>query len=122
MVTWVDVVGTVVLPGAALLFAVVGVWTAWSSFKQRKEADARGHWWHRARWATERAQDPRGSVALLGVNILRELQTSELAGDEEGRLAGVLWGAITGFPAEPSGLPSTTLAYDIFEAGGDRDE
>lgn len=60
------------LVGAAAFIGVV------ASLNQRTEADRRAEWWRRATWAVDHTLSENLDAQLVGFDVLRKLQESNL--------------------------------------------
>ncbi|UNX55401.1 hypothetical protein MF406_03790 [Georgenia sp. TF02-10] len=115
-VQWVAALAPVGTLTIAALAAAVG----WRTLRQRREADARTHWWDRTRWAIEQVEAGGLTSSTVGVRVLRVQADSALAGAEENKVIEAVWEPIVG--PDELGIPDdaeAALRYLVEDESGE---
>ncbi|UNX53749.1 hypothetical protein MF406_12230 [Georgenia sp. TF02-10] len=78
-------------PGVTAVIAGVAVLVAWWTLAQRRQADARAHWWDRTQWAIDQALDPREEVYRVGLAVMEVRARRRLMRAEEYQAVAAVW-------------------------------
>jgi hypothetical protein len=62
-----------------------------NALRQKTEADSRAEWWRRTQWALEASLNDKEEKQDIGLAVLEQLSTSNLAGPEEAQIIAEAW-------------------------------